>query len=804
MSGKWQALGTRDLRPAAMSDEHAAYIRGMQLYTFRQLLPFGLTASALNALVLIVYLAYHQPSPQLWFWGTLMSVFALLGARSTYRAARFRTPARPRTQQELYRPVAESAMLGLAWSICPVMFLPMTQGLDLAIVLWVCTGMMTGAAYVLSTLPAAAIPFVSALSFGMAIGLIRSGTESEQLSLLGLLAVLTIVMIRTTSWNYANHVRSWLQQAMLTDQTDQLEKKQQVISLLLNEFEEAASDCLWETDSEHRLARPSKYLSERSGFTLEELDQQPLISFFDAENPEAREDLERLRTALAQHQPIHNLCLAVRRATRAEWWRISAKPVFDEAGAFEGFRGVAADITDKRIADQRVAYLAHFDSLTGVPKQEKLREALNAAVSSFGAGTAPFAVHCLDLDRFKTINDVHGHAVGDAVLQSAARRIQSVLGPRDIVARFGGDEFVILQQGISGPGEAMALALTIQDLMSVPVETDTALVQTTVSIGIALFPEHAVAAADLMRFADLALMSAKEGGRDSSRLFEPGMNDAVRQRTRMEADLRGALANNEFVLNYQPIVDAHSGRVGGYETLIRWEHPERGNVNPAEFVPILEQTGLIWQVGNWIIREALREAATWDPSLKVSINLSPMQVKNRSLLTIITHTLAQTGVDPRRVDFEITETALFDTTEDSLSVMHALRDLGASISLDDFGTGYSSLSYLRSFPFSKIKIDKSFVDKMETSEECAAIIQAVLGLARRLGMRTTAEGVESAEQARKLAADGCTELQGYLYGRPGLPAELEKAGLLRRAKVPAEVIERAPPRLFGRPLAAVS
>ncbi|MCU0732368.1 MAG: EAL domain-containing protein, partial [Hyphomonas sp.] len=194
----------------------------------------------------------------------------------------------------------------------------------------------------------------------------------------------------------------------------------------------------------------------------------------------------------------------------------------------------------------------------------------------------------------------------------------------------------------------------------------------------------------------------------------------------------------------------------------------------------------------------------WDPSLKVSINLSPMQVKNRSLLTIITHTLAQTGVDPRRVDFEITETALFDTTEDSLSVMHALRDLGASISLDDFGTGYSSLSYLRSFPFSKIKIDKSFVDKMETSEECAAIIQAVLGLARRLGMRTTAEGVESAEQARKLAADGCTELQGYLYGRPGLPAELEKAGLLRRAKVPAEVIERAPPRLFGRPLAAVS
>ncbi|WP_291199991.1 EAL domain-containing protein [Hyphomonas sp.] len=804
MMENWFTLARRDLGPATMSSEHAAYIRGQQLHTFRQLLPFGLTASALNALVLIAYLSYHAPSPALLFWGTLMSCLALLGARSVLRVMRHQTPPRPRTQQELYRPIAESAALGLAWSICPVLFLPATQGFDLAIVLWVCAGMMTGAAYVLSTLPAAAIPFVSALSFGMALGLLRSGTGTEQLALLALLGILTIVMIRTTSWNYTNHVRSWLQAAKLTDQTVQLEKKQAVISLLLNEFEEAASDCLWETNADHRLMRPSKHLAERSGFTVEQLDNQPLIDFFDATDPEAAADLARLREALGNYQPVHNVSLATRRGSTRQWWRISAKPVFDEMGRFDGFRGVAADVTEKRRADQQIAHLAHFDSLTGVPKQEKLREALQAAASSFGTTVHPFAVHCLDLDRFKTINDVHGHAAGDAVLKSVAGRIQSVLGPQDIVARFGGDEFVILQQGISGPGEAMALALTIQDLMSVAVDTDTALVQSTVSIGIAMFPDHSVDATDLMRFADLALMAAKEGGRDTARLFEPGMNEMVHLRMRMESDLRSALANNEFELNYQPIVDAQTGQISGYETLIRWMHPKRGNVCPAEFVPILEQTGLIWQVGNWIIREALREAATWDPSLKVSINLSPMQVKNRSLLTIVTHTMAQTGIDPRRVDFEITETALFDATEDSLSVMHALRDLGSSISLDDFGTGYSSLSYLRTFPFNKIKIDKSFVDQMETSEECAAIIQAVLGLARRLGMRTTAEGVETAEQARRLIDEGCTELQGYHFGRPGLPADLEKAGLLKRAPASSGVAVRALPRLVAASLANAS
>lgn len=777
--------------------EHAAYIRGMQLYSFRQLLPFGLTASAANSVLVFTYLAYHVPSLNLWLWGGLMGVLGLVGAYSSMRAIRYKTPARPRSSQELYRPIAESALLGVAWSICPVLFLPTLHGYDLAIVLWVCAGMMTGAAFVLSTLPGAAIPFVASLSFGTAGGLLRSGASSEQFWMLCVLAVFTIVMIQATSWNYANHVRSWLQQAKLKDQTQQLEKKQGFISLLLNEFEEAASDCLWELDADLRVTRPSKYLAERAGISVEELDQTPLVNFFDDTNPEAHKDFENLKQALSGRKPFHDICLPVARAGQTAWWQISAKPVFGETGEFEGFRGVGTDITGKRLADQRITYLAHYDSLTGVPKQELLHEALQAAVSAFGEPSQTIALHFVDFDRFKMINDVYGHSVGNAVLRSSAQKIVDVLGPNDIVARFGGDEFVILQRDISGPGHAMALALTIQDALSEPIRTETDSVHSTVSIGIALFPEHAGTAADLLRFADLALMAAKEGGRATVRMFEAGMNDVVRQRNMMEADLREALGNNEFCLHFQPIVEAQSGEIRAYETLIRWNHPRRGPINPAEFVPILEQTGLIWQVGTWIIREALKEAATWDPSLRISINLSPLQVKNPTLLTIVTHALATTGVDPRRVDFEITETALFDGAEDSLNILHGLRDLGTTISLDDFGTGYSSLSYLRSFPFDKIKIDKSFVDRMETSDECAAIIEAVLGLAGRLGMRTTAEGVESASQARRLADLGCVELQGYYFSRPGSPAELAKEGRLNRRRSPAndQIVPATAPKL---------
>jgi diguanylate cyclase (GGDEF)-like protein/PAS domain S-box-containing protein len=773
----------------ARTAEQADYIRGKQLQALRSLAPVGLLASSLNAAILIIYFAVRSPSDALWAWTAIMVLMAMLGARASLHALKTSATFKPRPVAALRRPIMESAMLGAAWGLSPIIFIPSSQGFDLAIVLWVGTGMMAGGAYMLSTLPAAAVPYVTALAFGTAVGMLRTGIGGAQLALLALLASYTFMMIRSVFWNHRNYVRTWMQQAKLIEQAGQLEKKSDVISLLLNEFEQAASDTLWETDANHCLVRPSDVLVERTGFSFEDLDGTPMILFFDATNLEAYDELERLKAILAVNGEVNNFRLPLRRMDRTEWWRISAKPVFDDAGVFEGYRGVASDVTEKYEAEKQIYRLAHFDKLTGVPKRHVMLEALDEAAADAKDATSMFAVHVLDLDRFKTINDVFGHTVGDSYLKATAERIQELLGPDDKMARFGGDEFVILQQGISGRGEAMALASTIQLELARPINVDGSYAQSSVSVGISLYPEHSTCPTELLKFSDLALLSAKGAGRDTACFFDTEMNEDVSERIAIEADLRQALERNEFSLHFQPIVNAETGRFGAFETLLRWTHPVRGSVGPDLFVPILEQSGLITNVGDWVIRTAFREAASWDESVRISINLSPLQVRNRSLVTTVTHALAQTNLDPRRVDFEITETALFDDTEESLTTLRALRNLGVTISLDDFGTGFSSLSLLRTFPYDKIKIDKSFVLKMEESDECMAIVRSIIGLAGSLGMRCTAEGVESKEVADLLIAEGCVELQGYHFGRPQLPDDLVKAEMLSWKRFEDSVLE---------------
>ncbi|WP_340691789.1 EAL domain-containing protein [Hyphomonas sp.] len=765
---------------AKMTPEHAALVRGKQIQTMREVVPYGLAASSFNAAFLIIYLARHAPSMTLLIWAGLMLVMGLLGLRMWLHVRRSTRGARPRPVQDLYRPIIESAVLGWAWALCPLLFLPTVQGFDMVMVICTTLGMMTGAAYVLSTVPAAATAFVMSLAIGMSIGLLMLGPEAPRLMMLTLFICFTVISVLAIFWNYSNYVNLWLQQEQMKEQSSQLSKKTSLISLLLNEFEQAASDTLWETDAAHRLLRPSQVLSDRCGISIADLEQQHMASFFDAMNLEAHPEMERLKTALDVNGDINNICLPVLRADRTDWWRISAKPVFADDGTFEGYRGVASDVTEKRLAEKQIYDLAHYDALTGVPKREMLIDALESAVMESAKAGSHFAVHALDVDRFKTINDVYGHAAGDQFLKATAERLRQLMGPDDVVARFGGDEFVVLQQNIAGRDEAMALATAMQQALSEPVDIDGANAQSSVSVGIALCPEHSVSSAELLKFADLALLASKAAGRDTACVFEANLNHDVSERIAMEIDLRDALANNEFSLHYQPIIDVESGRFGSFETLIRWTHPTRGSVGPDLFVPVLEQAGMITTVGDWIIREALHEAATWDETTRISINLSPLQVRNRSLITTVTHALAQTGVDPKRVDFEITETVLFDDTEESLSVLHALHKLGVTISLDDFGTGFSSLSLLRIFPFDKIKIDKSFVQEMESSGECAAIVRSVVGLALSLGMRTTAEGVETESQAEFLKAEGSSELQGFLFSRPKRPEDLVEAGILKR------------------------
>ncbi len=411
------------------------------------------------------------------------------------------------------------------------------------------------------------------------------------------------------------------------------------------------------------------------------------------------------------------------------------------------------------------------DALTGLAGRDELRRRIAAQLGSAQRGADGFAVLCIDLDRFKAVNDTLGHPVGDALLRKVADRLMKAARKEDLVARLGGDEFAIVQVGAGQPEEAEALAARLVDLVGRTYVVDGHMLNIGASVGVAVAPANGDDADVLLKNADLALYRAKADGRGMFRFFEPSMDAKMQARRSLELDLRRALALKEFDLAYQPQVSAHGGVVTGFEALLRWDHPERGRVSPADFIPLAEEIGLIGPIGEWVLRTACAEAARWPDSISLAVNLSPVQFRGAKLVTTVTSALAQSGLPANRLELEITEGALLDNTDAVLSVLNALRELGVSISMDDFGTGYSSLSYLQKFPFTKIKIDQSFVRQMEESADCSAIVRAVIALGRSLGMKTTAEGVETEGQRDRIRAEGCTEIQGYLTGRPMCAAD---------------------------------
>jgi len=450
--------------------------------------------------------------------------------------------------------------------------------------------------------------------------------------------------------------------------------------------------------------------------------------------------------------------------------QISAQPL--PSG---GFVAAHQDITEAIRAEDRIRYMAAHDALTGLPNRLRLRERMEEALAWVSRGER-LAVLCLDLDHFKAVNDTLGHPIGDLLLQGVTTRIRDCLRDTDTIARLGGDEFVVLQAGIEEPENAGALAQRLIAAISEPYTLDGHQVVVGCSIGIAFSPTDGEDADVLLKNADLALYRAKADGRGTCRFFESTMDARLQERRRLELDLRRALISEEFELYFQPLVDTQSEAITGFEALLRWNHPTRGLVAPGEFVPLAEDIGLIVPLGEWVIRNACQEAAQWPPTVKVAVNLSPAQFKSPTLLHTVVSALGQSGLSPRRIELEITESVLRGDNAATLATLHQLRDLGIRIAMDDFGTGYSSLSYLRSFPFDKIKIDKAFVHDLADTVERTAIIKAVAGLGAALGMATTAEGVETAEQFRQVRDQGCTEVQGYFFSRPVPAADV--AGLL--------------------------
>lgn len=426
---------------------------------------------------------------------------------------------------------------------------------------------------------------------------------------------------------------------------------------------------------------------------------------------------------------------------------------------------IADDVTDENAAHAQVRYMAHHDTLTGMPNRRLFREQMLKALNAASDGRAT-AVLCLDLDNFKSVNDTLGHQFGDELLRLLAKRLPKVLREQDTLARLGGDEFAVVLPNIEQTEDVRRMAQRLVDAVRAPFEIDGHTVPVTVSIGIAAADTPECTADHLLRYADMALYEAKRNGRNGMAFFKPEMETTALKRHEMEMDLRQAIISQQLRLHYQPIKDASHVRTVGREALMRWQHPTKGLIMPNDFIPVAEETGLIHELSAFTLHEACHEAMRWEPHETVAVNLSASQFANSALVSLVESALTTSGLPADRLELEITESVLLANSAANLSTLTRLKDMGVKVALDDFGTGYSSLSYLRSFEFDKIKIDKSFTQDVESSREALAIIRAINGIGRSLDIPTTAEGVETPAQLRRLTEEGCTHFQGYLLGRP--------------------------------------
>ena len=450
-----------------------------------------------------------------------------------------------------------------------------------------------------------------------------------------------------------------------------------------------------------------------------------------------------------------------------------------------GWVAVHQDITAQKRVEAELAHMARYDALTGLANRALFLEKVDEALARMASHGEPFSVLMLDLDRFKAVNDSLGHAIGDSLLKAVGDRLRRLVRELDVVARLGGDEFAVIQiADMNQRDQATVLANRVLSGITEPYDIDGRKIVIGTSIGITLAPQDAEDADALVRHADLALYKAKSEGRNRYRFFETAMEAEARNRRELEEDMRRALLRNEFELHYQTVIDIGRRECCGAEALVRWRHPERGLLFPDQFIGLAEESGLIMPLGGWILRRACADAAKWPSHLKIAVNLSAVQLKQSNLMSVLKSALTESGLDPGRLELEITETVLVEKNEENLAVLHEIKNLGVSIILDDFGTGYSSMRYLQMFPFDKIKIDKSFIQSMTTHSDSAAIVCAVTGLGRSLDIETTAEGVETAEQLQFLRTAGCQLGQGYLFSRPVPLAALtfERPEALRSVK----------------------
>lgn len=573
-------------------------------------------------------------------------------------------------------------------------------------------------------------------------------------------AAITFSLIARLEWNSAERRRT------VREARERVAARAEDI---LRSFEETGQGWFWETDRRGLITYISPKAALVLGKTTDAVCGRPLTEMIDA----GASDAERmLAFHLTARSAFHDV--EARAATNGDerWWALSGRPVYDSYKNFCGFRGHGTDLTEKRRTEQQVSRLAHYDSLTGLANRVQMGEVLEQILAAPSGRERGCAVLMLDLDRFKQVNDTLGHPAGDALLKQVARRLEKAIDGAGRCGRLGGDEFKVIVAGQQDRATLSKIARQIISALSKPYKIDGQSVVIGASVGIALAPEHGSTSDELIRNVDLALYSAKDAGRGCFRFYAENLHTAAEERAELEKDLREAIVRNELELYYQPVVFAATEKIVGFEALMRWNHPTRGQLSPAKFVPIAEDAGLIDRLGQWVLRTACADLACWPKSIRCAVNVSALQFANPELPAIVANVLAHSGVAPSQLELEITESVFVGDNAGTDAMFKALKRIGVRLALDDFGTGYSSLGYLKKAPFDKIKIDRSFVQgATEPGSRNGAIIASITSLAEALDMDTTAEGVETLDELELVRLLGCSHVQGYIYSKPLTAAE---------------------------------
>ncbi|SNS37551.1 diguanylate cyclase/phosphodiesterase with PAS/PAC sensor(s) [Sphingomonas laterariae] len=719
----------------------------------------------MSALALLVLLWDTSPRWQLLGW--FAAIVAVM-IETTRLAARVRAGTAIDAPQPVIRRVSiRSIILGLLWSVPSTIF-SSTAGLDeqLAICL-VSTAVIASATVTVSAVPVTMLTFVALGASGLTLMMAKTGSLFLAALPVGYGLCLAIGGLIS---GRAFALRKWAEIA--------LAEKHEVVSLLLRESEDHGADWLWQADSARRLRDVPPALADAAGSTPDALDGMPLFQLLAGERweepgqaPELRRLLERMN---ARERFIDfELPALIRGETR--WWRLSGNPRVDGRGQFVGYHGVGSDITEARRSAEKIDRMARFDALTGLANRTAFNEALRKAMGRAFRDRGHCALMLVDLDRFKAVNDTLGHPVGDKLLRLVAQRLSGLVAKGDTCGRLGGDEFAVVIADAADKSLIGALGERIIAALSAPFEIDGQIVRVGASIGTATGPRDGRSAEMLTRNADLALYRAKEDGRGVHRLFETNMLLRAEKRRAIESALRDALDEGQLRLTYQPVVNARDDRIAGFEALLRWRHPELGDVPPDEFIPIAAEARLLGQIGEWVIRAACAEASRWPDDVRLLVNLAREQITDPQLPAIVLSALAQSGLPPSRLELEVGERSFREDSAAISAAVDRLRGLSVRISLDDFGACASALGHIRMGRFSTVKVDRSLIVAAASRDpDALGLIRAIVALTATLGMDTTAEGAETAAEQRVARDLGCTHLQGFLSGTP-VPAEDARA-----------------------------